>query len=377
MSEPARLPRRDLVLLPLVCALSVLLTLAVAEVSARLMFTEHLQDSCAVPDARYDVTFRPNCRSEVKSVESPWIENAYNGCGYRTADPCGPKPAGGYRVVMLGSSISSGYLVPYAQTAAARLVEALKARCGIPVDVQDLAAPGVDIGKAAEHLDDALMLQPDAIVLAISGHDLEVIAPEPHTAVQTAANAAAPGAEHGVRAGLRNVARAIRASRAADVVLHFAYEDLDSYLPLYLRHGDEADFLRPPLSPAWQQRLATFGREIAGIQGRAQQAGVAFVLVFVPPRADALLVQWKSRPAGIDPRMLGRALAATAAQGHVHYVDLTEGFGNRPDVGTLYYPLDSHPNGAANAVMATAIERALLDHGDLPGTCRRQGEAVP
>ena len=374
--EQERLPRRDFVILPLLCALSILLTVGVAEVSARIMFPARLQDSCAVPTAGHDVTFKPNCHSEVKSVESPWIENTYNACGYRTADPCDPKPAGGYRVVMLGASISSGYLVPYAETAAARLIEALRARCSIPVDVQNLATPGVGIEKAVDHLDAALTLKPNVIVMVISGHDLEVLPAEPRLSVKAGAGVLSPRAAHGLRAELRDVAQAMRTSRTVEVAQHFMYEDLDVYLPLYLQHGDEADFLRPPLSQAWQNRLAIFEHEITTIQTRARQAGVVFMLVFVPPRADALLLKWKHRPINIDPQMLGRALASNTRRDHADYLDLTQTIGSRPDVSKLYYPLDSHPDGAANGVMAHAIERALLDHGSLPKTCRGQTEVV-
>ena len=374
-SKQERLPRRDFVLIPMLCGLSVLLTLAVAEMSARVIFPEHQQDSCAIASADHQVAYRPNCRSTVKSVESPWLENVYNACGYRTADPCDPKPAGGYRVAVLGSSISSGYLVPYNETAAARLVADLKERCRIPVDVQNLAAPGAGIGEALDHLDAALALKPDVIVMAISGHDLEVLpAEQPVAKIET--DAAAAPAQHGLLAGMRDLTVWLRVSRAVQVAQHFIYENIDTYLPLYLKHGDEADFLRPPLSRAWQNRLAIFGREIKDIQAQAHQSGVPFLLVFVPPRADALLLHWKHRPPEIDPQMLGRLLASIAERKHAGYIDLTETFGNRSDVDKLYYPLDSHPDSAANELMAQAIERTLFDHRDLPRACSELVEAA-
>ena len=74
--------------------------------------------------------------------------------------------------------------------------------------------------------------------------------------------------------------------------------------------------------------------------------------------------------------MLGRLVASIAEREHAGYIDLTETFGNRPDVDKLYYPLDSHPNSAANGLMAQAIERTLFDRRDLPRACSELVEAA-
>ena len=140
--------------------------------------------------------------------------------------------------------------------------------------------------------------------MAISAHDLEVL-PTSHAAEQRAAGTEALGCPCKLRAGpgesLRRIGVALRASRAVLMAQHFLYENLDSYLPLYLKHGDEADFLRPPFSPAWRRRLAVFDREVAEISARAREAGAPMTLVFVPQRAQALLVHWKSRPSRHRP----------------------------------------------------------------------------
>jgi hypothetical protein len=66
----AGLPRRDLWLLPLIAACTVLGLLAGAEALARV----------AWPGWR----FRPDCRSRVELAEGPRVDYAYNCCGYRS-----------------------------------------------------------------------------------------------------------------------------------------------------------------------------------------------------------------------------------------------------------------------------------------------------
>lgn len=371
--EDERLPRRDWLLIPLLSLLSLGLVGGISEVAARVFWPQHLEDACAVHDPVLGVRFRPDCRSRVKSAESPWLENSYNACGFRTAEPCGPKPAGGVRVAVIGSSISSGYLVPYGQTFAARAAEMLRRRCRVPVDFQNLAVPGVGLEKAPLHLDAALALRPDAVLMALSPHDLEVL---PDDAPLAAAGAPAPAPQGGGIGGFaREAVQRMRASRAALVAQHFLYENLDSYLPLYLQHGDEADYLRPPLSQGWQRRLRQFDAEVGEIAARTRAAGAPFNLVFVPNRAQAALVRWKRRPPGIDPALLGKAVGEIARRHDVPFLDLTETIGDRPDAAGLFYPVDSHPDGAASAIIADKVTDLLLDRDAALAACRDRTEA--
>jgi hypothetical protein len=376
--ESERLPRRDWLILPLLSVLALGLVLGISEIAARLLWPEHLLDRCAVHDQIMGLRFQPNCRSIVKSAEGPWLENSYNACGFRTAESCGPKPDGGFRVAVIGSSTGSGYLVPYDQTFFAMATASLKKRCHVPVDFQNLAVPGIDLARTPFHLNAALALKPNVVMMVVSGHDLEVFGNDPVPAAPADGVIAPPvaPAPGGAREWIRVLAVDMRASRAVKVAQHFLYQDLETYLPLYLQHGDEADFLRPPLSAAWQKRLALFNQEIDDMATRVRGHGAFVMLVFVPSRPQALLLHWKHLPSNIDPPLLGRDLGAIAHRHGVAYLDLTETIGDRPDVASLFYPLDSHPNGAANAIIAKAVVAALLARDGLLEACRGQIEAV-
>ena len=154
--EQERLPRRDWIILPLLSILSLGLLLGLSEVGARIFWPEHLEDRCAVPDPTLGLRFQPNCVAKVKSAETPWLDNSYNACGFRTAESCGPKLDRGFRVAVIGSSISSGYLVPYAETFSARTTALLQQHCHVPVDFQNLALPGTGLEKAVFRVDTAL-----------------------------------------------------------------------------------------------------------------------------------------------------------------------------------------------------------------------------
>ena len=370
-AEQERLPWRDWIILPLLSILSLGLLLGLSEVGARIVWPEHLEDRCAVPDPTLGLRFQPNCVAKVKSAETPWLDNSYNACGFRTAEPCGPKLDRGFRVAVIGSSISSGYLVPYAETFSARTTALLQQHCHVPVDFQNLALPGTGLEKAVFRVDTALALQPNVVLMALSAHDLEVF----HGDQPPAGPSAAAEKSGGLGEAMRTLVVRLRASRATLIAQHFLYENLDAYLPLYLEHGDEADFLRPPLSAAWQHRLALFDREIGEISARTQANGVPFMLVFVPLRAQAALLRWKHLPQGVDPTLLGKAIGDVARQHGAVYLDLTETIGDRPDVTGLYYPVDSHPNAEAGGIIADALATALIADNDSLATCRDQTQA--
>jgi hypothetical protein len=365
------LPARDWFLLPLTSLMTLVLMLAVSELGARIFWPEQLLDACMLRDTKLGIRFKPNCRSVVKSAETGWVENSYNDCGFRTAESCGPRMLRSFRAAVIGSSISSGYLIPYDETFAARATEALKRRCGLPVDFQNLAVPGSKLDKALGLVEPALGLQPDLLLMALSVHDMEVLGeglqdavPSPHSPSRTFN-----------RILLATVAQ-LRASRAVAVAQHFLYENLEVYLPLYLKHGDEADYLRPPLSLAWRRRLELFDQEVAQIAAQANAANVPFMVVFVPQRAQAALLQWKHLSSDIDPDLLGKALGDVARRNGALYLDLTRTIVANGSVKGLYYAVDSHPNGTASAIIADSILSAMTMFQLLPATCTHQSRAL-
>ena len=110
-TEGTALPRRDWILLPLIAVATITCMMAVSEAAARVVWPAQ-EDSCLVRGGASGLRFLPSCKSRAKEPETPWVEDSYNSCGYRTLEPCGPKPVGTIRIAVLGSSFSHGYLVP-------------------------------------------------------------------------------------------------------------------------------------------------------------------------------------------------------------------------------------------------------------------------
>jgi hypothetical protein len=348
--RPWRLPRRDYALLPLLSLLTVLAMLGAAEIASRLVFTEHEQDACMATDPQLGTRFRPNCTSRVKAMEGPWVVNEYNACGYRTPQPCGPKPAGAVRIAVLGSSMAQGYLVPYRETFAARAAGQLAQSCRRPVEFQNLASIGYVWTRLAARVGDALALRPDAAVIVVVPFDLQQSETPPAREDPQPSNG---------RDLMKKLDSLASNSRAIVAAQHFLFTRPDIYVQLYLGYGDRADFLRPPFGPLWQRRLSDFDRLLAGIADRFHTARIPLFLVYVPQRAQAALLAAHQAPTGVDPRAFGRRIGEIAARHGVQYVDTSAAFSRLPQAADLYYPVDGHLSGRGDAVLARAVAGAL------------------
>jgi hypothetical protein len=344
---PDRLPRRDYVLLPLLSILTMLVLFGIAEGASRLVFPERKQDSCAVPDPRLGHHYQPNCVSLTKAAEGPWVTNRYNDRGSRATAPCGLKPPGSMRVVVTGSSVAQAYMVPYSESFMARAANALGSRCHRAVEFQDFASIGYIWNRLYDRLGDELAIAPDAVVMVTVPFDLEQTPP------------GSDGQRSAPVSLMKRIDNVIDDSRAMFAAEHFMFENMPGYISLYLRYGDKADFLRPPFRPAWQKRLADFDALLGRMAERLSARGVPFVLIFMPQRAQAALLQNHAAIPGVDPAAFGEAIGQIAARHGIQYVDLSPVVGKTPNPGALYYPVDGHLNGEGHELLAQGAEQGL------------------
>ena len=381
-----RLPRRDFLLLPVLCALTVVAMVGMAEIGTRLAYAERKEDSCMRPDATLGYRFAPDCTSRTKAAEGPWVTNRYNECGYRTEQSCGPVASGVRRVAVVGSSISAGYLVPYDTSIVKLTAERLQGKCDAPVEFQNLGGIGYIWSKVYARMDEALALRPLAVMMVVIPFDLE-------QTVDTRA-VAEPGkpalkldavATTGVMAQLHRV---IMSSRAFAVAQHFLFQNVSFYTNLYLRYGDKAGFLRPPFPASWQRRFHDFDVLMDGVAAKAHAAGVPFILVTVPQRAQAALAAAHgSVPPGIDPMAFDREIARIATRHGIDDIDLTPEFARQPNpAADYYYAVDGHINARGSQLVAHALARRFVSDVPAFGPCtmrtaQQQGEqpdvAVP
>jgi hypothetical protein len=370
-AQPAtRLPKRDYILLPLLALATALFMFGASEVLTRLIWAEQEKDSCAVEDPIAGNHFKANCTARTKNAEGPWATYRRNECGYLSQTSCGTKPQGAIRIAIVGSSLSEALHIPYEQSYFALAAQELGRVSHRTIDVQNLAVPASGPVDSYRQIPAALALKPDVVVYLISPIELMTNFDQKQVSERNNPRPIDSTTEKHLPGGaMRKLQSFLTGSRTIVVAQHFLFQDKDAYLRLYLLYGDKGDFLRQPLTPAWQQRFTDIDLIIGDMADKLRAAGVPFVVVAIPSRAEAALLSSRNLPAHVDPFAFGRQIQAVAAKHGAGYVDVMDAFSRIPKAESLYYAVDGHPAAGAQKVIADNLSRKLED-GTIPALSR-------
>jgi hypothetical protein len=359
--------RRDWILLPLLGFATIAVISLSAELIARRNFSESatsLENCLVVTDPATGVRGIPNSVCREKSRESPLVEFRLDNGGYRSGTPSGPKAPGSYRIVLIGSSIAMGERVPFDQTLAALLPKKLSQESGRKVELYNQGMAYGFARSTAARFQDALAADPDMVLWVLTPLDVERA--EFDYTKNTLNRIAAP--ERKLDAAKTAVLDGIR-KHGGDIVTGFAlrywlYEiqSQSQYVRSYfLNRPDEGQsgFLRRDLNPQWQAHLREFAAYAADIAKRARSAGIPLVATLAPNRPLAAMISLGEWPSGYDPYELDKELHSIIAERGGIYIDILPGFREIPGAERLFYPIDGHPDGRGQAVLADLLAEKL------------------
>jgi len=377
------LPRRDFILIPLLSLLSIVVMLLVAEIASRQFFVESGVETCSIDDPSGIPRMKPNCISYRKAAEGPEVQNAFNDCGYRTAERCHPRPAGARRVAVMGASTAEGFKIRYEESFAARLTAMLGAACDRAAEFQNMGIAGTTPLDSYRRMDEALAMDPDLVMLVLSPYDMKArfdpvalaARDDPPTATRGVASASTAPAAAAASDGRSLVARLsdiAASSRALIAAQHFLFQDRPTYVRLFMLHGEDAGYLRPPFGPGWEERLRDMDLLLGAMARRAAARGVPMMLVMGPQRIQAALLSEDARSYGADPYAIGQRLGEIAKRHGIFFLDALDAFATLPAPERFFYPWDGHMDAAGSAVFADAVFRRLTA-GDIKpfAACRR------
>ncbi len=347
-----RLPR-DLLLLPAICLATLAVMVGVPELLAEHAFHEAKIDRCLRPDPVLGHRAAPNCQTLYKPAEGPWTENDYNECGYRSRESCLTKAPDTFRVALIGSSTSMGYLVPYDETFAVRSGKTLSSTCGHPVEFQSMGGLGYQWSRAEARMDEALTRQPDLVVATITPFDLS----QP---LDLDALDKPPPPRGVVGAAMQRLRSVVQGSALWTAVLHYRAELPATYLTFYLRDAQRSGSVQWPLSAFWQQQIGSTATLVSHLAAKARADNVPLLLVFVPLRSQPYLMRYHGQFPATDPLALDKAVGSIAAQDGVPYLDTTPFFAASPDLGALFYNVEDHITGAGSALLAHVLSQYIV-----------------
>jgi hypothetical protein len=377
-----KLPRRDWILLPLIGFFTALFLAVSTEIMARWLFpvSEVGIERCfARDDPSGAAPVNPNsfCVEQIAESRLP-VEYRFDSQGHRADTELGPKQPGTYRIVMIGSSMAMGLFVPEDRSFAAILPKELSQRTGHKIELYNEATGGrfrggpFPLPGSVGNFKEVLAANPDMILWVITPMDIENADSASTTSVQLTPDKEAPrsasiwsklsDAISNGTLGSKLLDR-WQGSRTSLVLKHFLLgsESQDQYVTSYLKNEDDAGFLRTESSSKWQHLLEVFQGDAEQFEQQAKAAGVPFVAVLVPNRAQAAMISLGEWPKGYDPYKLDAELRSIVDSGGGIYIDILSSFQKIPSPEQYYFPVDGHLNVEGHAVLSKLLGERLTD----------------
>jgi hypothetical protein len=390
--KETKLPLREWILLPIIGLFTMLVLAVCTEWTAKWLYPV-LQvgiDNCFVrDDLSGNAPVKPNGVCLERVVESRFlVEYRFNSHGNRAGVELEPKQPGAYRIVMIGSSMAMGLFVPREMSFAAILPAELSQRTGRRVELYNEATGGKYRGgpfpteSSVLKFKEVFSAEPDMILWVITPMDLEnalenQAATSRISAGITSANGKVPEQATSAWDKLRDAF----ASGSLDEKLHYrwnqtrtslvvkhlllASESQDQYVDSYLKNEDDAGFLKVRPSTKWQYALQILQNDAVEFAKQANAAGVPFVVVLVPNRAQAAMISRGKWPDGYDPYKVGEALRTTIESVGGTYIDILPDFRPIPNPEQHYFPVDGHLDADGHAMIARLLAKKLTG-GTLP-----------
>lgn len=348
-----------------ICILTLIVLFAGTELISRHYFFRVVADSCQVTGRDSEFAFRPNCISHTNTYESPVVTNQYNDCGFRTNESCGPKQRGVFRIALIGSSVAQGWNVSYNEAFAERTAAGLTYRCRRKVEVQNLGRPECSVLCMSHHIDEALALKPDLLIVAISPYDVETLQSGHAISVNNSIAAVPPDtSETPKQPFIKRVEALLPESRTKIAVEHFIFQNPATYLHFYLSYGDKADYLRTPFTPAWEGRLQTTEFLIQGMAEKARAANVKLVILAVPSLAQAAVVNLPKPLPNVDAYALDERIKSVSARDGVAFIDVLNNFRDTPHSNRHFYMTAPHLDGIGHSLVSAPLLEQLTDGQD-------------
>jgi hypothetical protein len=381
-----KFPARQAIVLPLIGLLALIVIGVPTEIVARLLFYETPLSarSCLIlDDSSTGVRGVPNSQCTERTYESDWVQYKFNGCGYRAAMECGHKRPGTFRIVMVGSSISHGFTVPFDKSFGALLPQLLSKETGRDIELYNQGMPLGTPRNVYLRFNEALAEQPDLLLWAVNPWDISNV----DLTVPKTPAAALPKPAVGSSTWDWLKATVFRkpdlsrfswvSSRALFMLQHILYKSDSIYLSHSLSATDEyASSLKDKPGKEWQDKLQKFDNYVAELTARAKAAHVPFVFTALPRHAQVVMISRGVAPPGVNPYSFGDQIKAVADKNGGTYIDILEQFRNVPNVNGAFYPVDQHVTVPGHRLLAQMIAKGLTQ-GASPVIAPAQPAALP
>lgn len=279
------------------------------------------------------------------------VEYAINDRGLRDATrrPA-KKPAGTFRILLLGDSFTFGQGVEYAESWPVAAERAL-ARQGLGrVDLVKAGRQGMDTRSELLLLRElAAEYEPDAVVVGFLINDLYTNLP---------IEAGSDEVWNRSRSQLFQLKGSALKLHLPTFVRRLAVRTDESYVRLYLLTPRRGDFLQRPLPEKAETQLEITKKLLRQFAATCGELGVPLYVLSIPQQFQVLYRPEASSRIEVD--LYDRELGRLAQASGFTWIPTLEDFRRVPPATPLFHRLDGHLTAAGNAVVAEAFVREVV-----------------
>ena len=160
-----------------------------------------------------------------------------------------------------------------------------------------------------------IQLKPELVVYAVNPFDLsrdidpnQLVHRNERVLPRRASTPVVEDRGQALRDTLKFIQNSLADSRAFTIAQHFLFSNPDTFLRIYLADGDRADYVRQPFTNLWQQRFTNFNLIVGEMAARLKKAGIPFVIISLPARAQVAMVEKGHYPRHTDPFAFDREI---------------------------------------------------------------------
>ncbi len=386
-----RIKLRDLVILPLLAVVTPALLFKSTDLALQQKYTtsaSHLGRCLDYAHATAGIPGIPNCTTHDKTFETPLVEYEFNQCGYRSGGQCKPFSTDVYGIAILGSSVPFGQFVPYDQTIVYVLPDYLSSQQQGKYAIENFSRMEEYPQASSKLVSEAIALKPKLVLWILSPFDVST-----STLSSDYAYKFFKLTEHNNHLGfwgeqaksISSVAlilstlhdhlkNRILETRAATFLLELYYhgQGKQRYIRQYLRGQDsEIGYLPTHPSEAWKESYQAFNQSIAQMSVLTRTAGIPFVVVLLPTRAQEVMLNSGSWPPGYDPYLIDQKVKSIVTSHGGIYLDIFPECARITGLEKHYFIQNAHPDGFAHTVFARLIAQQLTS-GIIPALRTQQ-----
>ncbi len=341
----------------IVIAVSVALVVAI-EIGLRVFYPQELSgtkirsERFSMPDPAVGIRYVPGAEWRFRHPEYT-VKYSINSRGLRDAkERSAPKPPGTVRVLLLGDSFTFGQGVDYEETWPA-LAELGLAKQGLGhVDLIKAGRQGIDTRSELILLHElAAQYQPDAVVVGFLINDLYTNVPySPATTEEWDT----------VRAEIFRPAVELRNLHLTTLARRLLISSDAAYVRLYMHAPGRGEYLRVPLSPDAQEKLAITSDLFRQLAAACDSLGLPLAVISMPQQFQVLYRELGTQAHDIDVAYYDRSFGRLASAEGFDWVPTLDRFVTAGNARSFFHRFDGHFTAAGNAVVADVFVRDVV-----------------